>query len=127
MFFMDVFGRNEQFDSQINNSRKNYRYMVESNYKEQFFKTLEEGNGLNIMESLAMAMRARNLDKTNPDLYNNLIKYSSILKEKKSSNIITKGVLISLGALSFFVIALGALYKHKTMQNNSNQYQTSKK
>ena len=83
---MDVFGRNEQFDSQINNSRKNYRYMVESNYKEQFFKTLEDGNGLNIMESLAMAMRARNLDKTNPDLYNNLIIYCFWLKSHCKMN-----------------------------------------
>ena len=126
MFFIDVFGRNEQFDSQINNSRKNYRYMIEPNYKKQFFKTLEKEEGLNIMETLAIAMKARDLDKTNPEVYDNLIKFSNILKEKTPSSFINKGVLISIGALSLLVIALGALYRLKTAQNNSNQAISSK-
>ena len=82
LFFMDVFGRCEQFDSQEKNTKINYRYMIDSDYEKKFLEALEKEKGFNIMESLAGAMKAKGLDKTHSDVYNNLLKFSNILKEK---------------------------------------------
>ena len=120
MFFMDVFGRSEQFDSQKNNSRINYRYMVGADYEKKFFKALEEGKGFNIMESLAMAMRARGLDEKHPQLYKDLMKYSDVLKEKAPLRI-GKGAWVSIGALSLSAIVLACFYKFKSNKTASDQ------
>ena len=82
MFFMDFFGRNEQFDSQIANSRKNYRYRISSDYEKEFHGAIQKGFGFNVYNSLAMAMKARSLDKVNPELYQKLLKFSDILKHE---------------------------------------------
>lgn len=82
LFFIDVFGRNDQFDSQMANSRKNYRQMIEHNYQESFFESIRNKKGLNIMEALAEAMKAKNLHEENSKVYNDLIKFANILKEK---------------------------------------------
>ena len=79
---MDFFGRNEQFDSQIANSRKNYRYRISSDYEKEFHGAIQKGFGFNVYNSLAMAMKARSLDKVNPELYQKLLKFSDILKHE---------------------------------------------
>lgn len=83
LFFMDIFGRTEQFDSQSKNSAKNYRQMIAYNYETKLQEAIQNDKGLNIMETLAMAMKGKNLDKTNSDVYNDLLKFSNILKEKE--------------------------------------------
>lgn len=110
MFFMDVFGRKEQFDSQIRNSSVNYRYRISSRYEDEFHKAVQEQRGLNIYDAIAKAMKAKGLDKTNKDLYKKIIKYRNILYKKgsltedkankiKTRNRYVKTALIAAGVL----------------------------
>ena len=82
LFFMDVFGRKEQFDSQANNGKNNYRYMIPSDYEKSFHTAVQNGNGFNIYDSLTKAMKAKGLDKDNKKLYKDLNKLSKKLYKK---------------------------------------------
>ena len=82
LFFMDVFGRKEQFDSQANNGKNNYRYMIPSDYEKSYHTAVQNGNGFNIYDSLTKAMKAKGLDKDNKKLYKDLNKLSKKLYKK---------------------------------------------
>ena len=82
LFFMDVFGRKEQFDSQIKNGKNNYRYMIPTDYEKSFHTAVQNGNGFNIYDSLTKAMKAKGLDKDNKKLYKDLNKLSKKLYKK---------------------------------------------
>lgn len=82
LFFMDVFGRKEQFDSQVNNGKNNYRYVIPSDYEKSYHTAVQNGNGFNIYDSLTKAMKAKGLDKDNKKLYKDLNKLSKKLYKK---------------------------------------------
>lgn len=124
-FYMDVFGRKERFDLQGFNSvihpEKNYAYKVPENYKKAYHSALEEGFGFNIMDSFQKIFEAKGYDKTNPDLYEKIVKYNEVLSGKsrvvkdnvqKSNN---KFLKVVLGVVSAVVLLLGvhAIFKKK--------------
>lgn len=101
IFFMDVFGRKEQFDSQKNNGRKNYRYMIPSDYEKSFHTAVQNGNGFNIYDALTKAMKAKGLDQSNEKLYEEL--------EELSQKLYKKGVLTEAEANRNFYAKVGAI------------------
>jgi len=106
MFFMDIFGRKEQFDPQDQTIYTAYKYKVPTNYEESFHTAIQDGSGFNIMDSIEKSMRAKGLDKTDTDLYKQVKKYQKILykkgvKTEKAANKLTyKVTLIPLGILA---------------------------
>lgn len=80
-FFTDVLGSKYDDDDQTVNT-DNYRFRVSRNYERQYHDALQKGNGLNTMESLQMAMKARGLNKTNKALYNKVSYYADYLRQK---------------------------------------------
>lgn len=94
MFYMDVFGREERFDMQNLNlvndptrnlsPRKNYAYKIPANYQQAYHNAVEEGFGFNIMDSLAKVFKAKDLDKSHPDLFAKILKFRDILLEKST-------------------------------------------
>ena len=82
IFFMDIFGRSEQFDSQIKNGRLNYCQRIASDYERALHSAIQDGSGLNIMDALAKSFRAKGLDASNKKLYEKLLKFAEILYEK---------------------------------------------
>ncbi len=134
MFFMDIFGRKEQFDSQRKNSKINYRYTIPSNYEESFHTAVQNGNGFNIYDSLAKAMRAKGLDKDNQKLYNELNRLSKKLYKKgvkteaeANKKHYTKVAIIALSsALGILAVSAGIFFalncskKHKKTEAEEN-------
>lgn len=128
LFFMDVFGRLEQFDSQRRNSSKNYRYTIPANYEEAFHTAIQNGNGLNIYSTLAKSMKAKGLDKKNQSLYNQLNKlgeklYKKGVKTEAEANKLAKGELkkaigIILMIISPFLAIGSGLLLYLNKKNN---------
>lgn len=81
MFFMDIFGREENFNEHAPVYEKNFRYKVPENYKEAYHKSLQEGFGFNIMDSLEKVFKAKGLDNSHPELYAQIVKFKNILTE----------------------------------------------
>ncbi len=97
-FFMDIFGRDEVFNNLIeeNKTANDFRYKIPTDYKTAYHKSLQEGSGLNIMESLRLAFMREGLDKTKPELFEEISKFSKILYKKSSK--INKALVLT-GAL----------------------------
>ena len=96
-FFADALNLEENYCGKVTESNS-YRLKIPSNYKEKYFKSLEKGEGLNIMDALEKAFIAEGLDKEEPELFEKIRKYNKILRQKESSK---KG--------SYFAIAGGLL------------------
>ncbi len=92
-FYIDVFGREERFDSQIRNSSENYRYKIPENFEAAYIKEVEQGHALNPMDALEKVFKLKGLDKTKSTLYAQIVKFRDILQTpdvKAISNINTK-------------------------------------
>jgi len=129
MFFMDIFGRTEQFDPQDQTIYTAYKYKVPTNYEESFHTAIQDGSGFNIMDSIEKSMRAKGLDKTDPELYNKVRKYRDILYEKgvktefeanklAKNKLIKKVTLITLGILTL-TGGIFAVVKNKNAKSKS--------
>jgi len=81
-FYMDVFGRDDRFDSQGNNGYLNYRQAIPENFPKAYIKSVEEGFGFNPMDAMEKVFRMKNLDKQEPELYNQIVHFRDILLEK---------------------------------------------
>ena len=81
VFFNDVIGNDKRMDDGTV-EKDNYRYMVKSDYEKEYHTCLQEGHGFNLPECLAIAMKAKRLDKTMPSLYSKVEKYGKILRSK---------------------------------------------
>lgn len=127
-FYMDVFGRKERFDMQNFNTivhpEKNYAYKVPENYKKAYHSAIEDGFGFNVPDSLQKVFEAKNYDKTEPELYEKIKKYNSILSEKslndftisksaKSNNKTLKIAFAIIGGLALLISGYIIYKKHK--------------
>jgi hypothetical protein len=104
-FFVDALGLSGRYKDN-ENIAYDYRLKIPENYQDEYFKNLERGEGLNIMDALDKAFVSKELDKTEPELYKEIVKYKNILKSRELSKNKLK-VLALCGALALF--ALGAL------------------
>lgn len=85
VFYMDVFGRSETFDSHNFYDGNRYRYKIGSNFVSDYMKAIKEGYGFNPMDALEKVFVARGLDKTEPKLFQRIVKYKHILLEDEPS------------------------------------------
>ncbi|MBO6087535.1 4-alpha-glucanotransferase [bacterium] len=130
MFYIDVFGREERFDMQNLNAtvhpEKNYARKIPSNYQESYHNAVREGYGFNIMDALEKVFKAKELDKSYPQLYQKIVKFRDILYEEdviKSENLTTnsnktsgkflKPLLITAGILTSAGVAVKAFSNNK--------------
>lgn len=117
IFFTDALNILERYKD--NNIRsEDYRLKVLNNYQDDYFKSLEKGEGLNIMDALDKAFVAEGLDKKEPELYKKIVKYKKILQspEKKSPN---KWIsLIVIGSIFALTTLIYIINKNKKSQSS---------
>ena len=109
-FYTNVFGWRDRFDMQGFNTtkhpEKNYAYKVPSNYKEAYHNSLREGFGFNPMDSLEKIFKAKGYDKSNPELYEKIVKYRDILLEEPPKFTKKHKVIIASAAVALTTLAL---------------------
>ena len=117
-FFTDILNLKGKYQGNAEESL-NYRIKIPENYQENYFKSLEKGEGLNIMDALEKAFKAEGLDKSNKDLYKKIQKYKKILQEPSSlaKNKVVAILLSSAMAIVALSVSTVAVFK------NSNQHQ----
>lgn len=81
-FYIDVFGEERRFDSQIKNTPENYGLKIPENFERHYFSAVESGHGFNPMDAIERVFRLRNLNESEPELYSRIIKFRDILLEK---------------------------------------------
>ena len=102
-----------------------YRLKIPSNWKENYFKSLQNGEGFNPMDALEKAFISRGLDKTEPELFQKIVKYKNILQEPETSGT-TRGLgnkkakiaMICGGLILTLAIALLAIIRSKNSPEN---------
>ena len=82
IFFTDFLGKEERFNHANTDNSKSFRQKLSPNYEEDYHKALQKGDGFNLMESLAIAMKTQGLHETEPKLYEEVMKQSAILREQ---------------------------------------------
>lgn len=82
IFYLDVFGRKERFNSQENAKSTDYRYKISQNFEADYHKSLQEGYGFNIMDSFEKIFKAKGYDQKHQELYKSIVKFRDILYEK---------------------------------------------
>ena len=95
VFYMDVFGRKERFDSQAYNCRQNHRYRIPADYLSEYYKTAENGFGYSPMDAYATIFEMRGLNRTESALYEKIVKFRNILREKVGTVISENKPLVS--------------------------------
>ena len=80
------------------------------------------------MDALAKAFVAEGLDKTEPELYQKIIKYRKILEQPESRNKKTKNLLMLGGVIFAAITVIGALIIKKGVRNSDthSRYPASK-
>lgn len=81
LFFTDVLGSRHDMDSQ-NLYPGNFRFRVNEDFERQYHTALQQGFGFNLPEVLKMVIKAKSLDKENPELYSKLDYYAKYLRKK---------------------------------------------
>ena len=102
-----------------------YRLKIPSNWKENYFKSLQKGEGFNPMDALEKAFISRGLDKTEPELFQKIVKYKNILQEPETSgttqglgNKKAKIAMICGGLILTLAVALLAIIRSKKSPEN---------
>ena len=94
-------------------SSNDYRIKISKNYKKDYFRALENGEGFNIMDAMQKAFVAEGLDKKEPELYKKILKYQKILKSPQHKQRFLKffvfGAILKWGA----VLAIALIFKNK--------------
>ena len=126
MFYADVFGKRERFNSTELNSSAFFGLKIPANYEDAYIKSIQEGFGYNPMDAMEKLFTLKNKDKSNPLLFARIRKFKEILLEPEKA--VTKAisdsklkssrnlVVIGMGIVAAF--AGGFLYK--TAQGNSS-------
>ncbi len=82
VFYMDVFGRKERFNSHYDAKSTDYSYKISDKFEKEYHQAVQEGYGFNKMDSYEKIFKAKGYDKTHPELYNSIVKFRDILSEK---------------------------------------------
>ena len=81
VFYMDVFGKKEVFDSHDKASTTKYSYKIGENYLDDYMKSIKEGFGFNPMDALEKMFIKNELDKKQNKLFEKIVKFKNILLE----------------------------------------------
>ena len=82
VFYMDIYGKAEQFNAQDLNGGKNFRNKMPQDFEKAYHQALQNGRGLNVMDAYQKVMEAKGLDKTDKVLYEKVKKFAKILYQK---------------------------------------------
>jgi len=89
MFYADVFARQERFNMHHENltvhPERNFALKIPFDYEKAYHKGIQEGFGFNIMDSFEKIFKTKGLDKTQPELYAEIVKFRDILNEGGSA------------------------------------------
>lgn len=80
LFYVDVLGAKNIIDNQTANPN-NFRMRLNDNFEVQYHTALQKGHGFNIMESLKLVLKSKNLDEKYQDLYKKVCYYADYLRE----------------------------------------------
>lgn len=109
IFFMDALGLKGKF--QHNSDRSiNYAIKVPENYEDAYFNALERGEAYNPMDAYAKIFKAKGLDKTEPKLYKQIVKYKKILESPaKNKTTLPLKIIALVGIMGTITAATYAL------------------
>lgn len=121
IFFIDALNLRGRYKDNKPSSHLDYRIKIPTNYQNNYFNSLEKGEGYNPMDALEKAFVAEGLDKKETDLYNKIVKYRKILQEKET---VPKGknnfTIVLVGISGLAILALSLLKNKKAEPKNSN-------
>lgn len=117
IFYIDALNLNGTYQ-QNRNVSEDYRIKIPHTYQEDYFKSLEKGEGFNIMDTLEKLFKAKGLDQKEKGLYKKIVKYKNILEGKKSTNYKT---LVLAGVGAFLTGILLYLITKKDLPKNHSQ------
>lgn len=85
--------------------KDDYKVKIPKNYQEEYFKSLEKGEGFNVMDALEKAFVAEGLNEKEPKLYKKIVKYKNILKSSKENSNLFSNRFVKWGVfLSTFIL-----------------------
>ena len=110
IYFADALDIDRQF--QGNQDRTlNYATQIPLDYQDRYFASLENGKGFNPIKKKKKSFKAKNLDKTDPELYKKIVKYKKILEQKEKQ---THPYWKIIGGLACFGLIIYGFFKfHK--------------
>lgn len=113
IFFTEALNIADRYKDNLNRA-EDYRVKISKNYQDEYFKSLEKGEGFNIMDTLEKNFVAEGLDKKEPELYKKIQKYNKILKSSDKNNKFAKVAIIASGVV--LLLSLGMYYLIKNMK-----------
>lgn len=126
IFYIDALNLEGKY-KETGNIVEDYRLKINSNYQDDFFKSLEKGKGFNIMDSLEKAFVAEGLDKTEKALYDKIVRFKKILQAPSGAKISSGGdkgakmaILIGL-AIGIVAGLLTSLYRNRAGKTDSQK------
>ncbi len=90
-FFSDALNLDGNYKEGLTSDVEKYRLKIPSDYQEKYFKSLEKGEGLNIMDALEKAFTAEGLNEKEPELYKKIVKFRDILNGNEKPETNSKG------------------------------------
>lgn len=108
VFFTEALNIIERYKDNPN-MEEDYRVRIVNDYKENYFKSLEKGEGFNIMDALEKIFIKEGLDKKERKLYKKIQKYNRILQNSETKTS-PKALLYTGIALGGSILAI-ILYK----------------
>lgn len=102
-----------------------YRLKIPFAWKNNYFESLQRGEGFNPMDALEKAFISKGLDKTEPELFQKIIKYKNILDSPESGgqnpkieNKKAKAIMICGGVILALAVLLLAVLRSKKSQQD---------
>lgn len=119
-FFTEALNISDRYKDNVN-AEKDYRVKITPDYQEKYFKSLEKGEGLNIMDALEKAFISEGLDKKEPDLFKKIVKYRKILQssENKSNKYYNLGIGVGIGLVASVFYISHLTYKKRAGKTDS--------
>ena len=111
-FFTDALNLHGRYKDNLTKS-DDYRIKIPKNYQDEYFKSLEKGEGFNIMDALEKAFVAEGLDKKEPKLFRKIVKFKKIIEEPENAvkNKSKKWILIASAISVCIVAGIGFIFK----------------
>lgn len=113
IYFMDALNIEGQFQNNIN-ANENYAKLVPLDYQEKYFSALENGKGFNPMDALERNFKVQGLDKKEPKLFKQIIKYRKILEQKEKQTHSALKWCIGIICSGLMLYGLVKYYKNHT-------------
>ena len=85
LFFTEALNLADRYKDNVN-ALDDYKIKISNNYQDEYFKSLEKGEGFNVMDALEKAFVAEGLDKKESNLYKKIVKYKKILQSSETGN-----------------------------------------